>query len=101
MVDTAKLALVTIIAASELEDHVIEDLRKLGVKGYTTGKVNGRGTHGPREAGLFDTPNQRIEVLVAPALGRQLLGHIVEHFADRPIIAYLHEVEAVPHERFA
>jgi nitrogen regulatory protein P-II 2 len=101
MVETAKLALVTIIAASELEDGLIEDLRALGVKGYTVGKVNGRGTHGPRISGFFDTPNLHFEILVPPALGEKILEHIVAHYSDRAIIAYVQDVRAVPREHFA
>jgi hypothetical protein len=101
MVETAKVTLVTVIAASELEDRLVADLRALGVPGYTIGKVDGRGTHGERMAGFFESPNLRVEMLVRAAVARAILERIAANYADRPIIAYVHDVEAIPREHFA
>lgn len=100
MVETAKVSLVTVIAAFELEERLVRDLRALGVKGYTTGSVDGRGVHGPRMAGLVDAPNLRIEMLVSPALAQRILERIAGKYVDQPIMAYMHPVEAMPREEF-
>jgi hypothetical protein len=100
MVETAKVTLVTVIATFELEDRLVEDLKALGVKGHVLGRVHGRGLHGARMAGLVDSPDMRIEMLVAPALAKRILRRIVDKYADLPILAFTHEVEAVPVEQF-
>jgi nitrogen regulatory protein P-II 2 len=101
MVRTARVVLVTVIAAFELEDRLVEDLRRLGVKGYTIGKVDGRGVHGAVMAGLVDAPNLRLEMLVAHPVAARVLERIASRYVDQPIMAYTHEVDAMPAEHFA
>ncbi|SRR5579883_3012480 len=100
MVETARVTLVTVIAAFELEERLVGDLTGLGVKGYMTGKVQGRGMHGPRMAGLVDATDMRIEMLVAPAVARRVLERIANKYANQPIMAFVHDVEAMPRESF-
>jgi nitrogen regulatory protein P-II 2 len=100
MAETARVTLVTVIAVFELEERLVKDLKALGVKGYTVGRVEGRGLHGHRMAGLTDAPNLRLEMLVAPSLARRILERIVTKYEGQPIIGYVHEVEAVPGEHF-
>jgi nitrogen regulatory protein P-II 2 len=100
VVETVKVTLVTIVAAFELEERLIKDLRALGAKGYTIGKVDGRGVHGRRMAGLADAPNLRIEVLTSRSLAEKIGDRIASKYKNQPIIAFTHEVEAMPHEHF-
>jgi hypothetical protein len=100
MAETAKITLVTVVAAFEIEERLVKDLQALGVKGYTAGKVDGRGFHGHRMAGLVDAPNMRLEMLVSPALAQKILDRVVGKYVDQPIMAYVHDVRAVPHEHF-
>ena len=93
---TARVALVTVIAAFELEDRLVEDLKRLGVKGYTLGKVDGRGVHGAVMSGLVDAPNLRLEMLVSHAVAARVLERIAGRYVDQPIMAYTHEVDAMP-----
>jgi nitrogen regulatory protein P-II 2 len=98
---TVRVVLVTVIAAFELEDRLIEDLRRVGVKGYTLGKVDGRGVHGAVMAGLVDAPNMRLEMLVSHAVATRVLERIARSYVDQPIMAYSHEVDAMPADHFA
>jgi nitrogen regulatory protein P-II 2 len=100
MVQTARVTLVTIIAAFELEDRLVQDLRRLGVRGYTLGKVDGRGLHGSRMAGLVDAPNLRLEALVDAQMAARILERIATRYVDQPLMAYTHEVQAMPAEHF-
>ena len=52
-------------------------------------------------AGLVDAPNMRIEMLVASALAQKVLERIASKYAEQPIMAYVHAVEAMPREQFA
>lgn len=99
--DIAKVTLVTLIAAFELEDRLVADLRSLGVNAYTVGRVGGRGEHGTRIPGLADAPNLRIEMLVHRDLSRNILRAVATSYVDQPVIAYVQEVEAVPAAHFA
>lgn len=100
MIQTAKVTLVTVVAVFEIEERLVKDLRALGVRGYTVGKVDGRGLHGHRMAGLVDAPNMRLEMLVSHALAWRILERIESKYGDQPIMAYTHEVQAIPHEHF-
>jgi nitrogen regulatory protein PII len=101
MVQAAKVTLVTVITGFELEERLMKELQGLGVGAFTVGKVDGRGTHGPRTASFFDASNLRFEMLVAAVLAQKILTHIEKKFVDQPIIAYAHEVDAVPRKRFS
>jgi len=85
----------------EIEERLVSDLRALGVRGYTVGKVDGRGLHGHRMAGLVDAPNMRLEMLVSPALAERILSRITSKYGEQPIMAYTHEVHAIPAEHFS
>ena len=97
---TAKVKLVTIVASSELQDRIIEDLREAGAGGYTITRASGGGLHGPRVRGIWDTGNVRIESLVSTEVAERVLGHITQAYADLPFVAFAVEVEAVPREHF-
>src|SRR5208283_6245425 len=101
MVQTAKVTLVTVFAAFELEERLAKELKALGVRNYSVGKVDGRGVHGVRSAGLVDASSMRLELLVTRELAHKILEHLVSGYAEQPVTAYVHEVEAVPAERFA
>jgi hypothetical protein len=98
--ETAKVVLVTIVGGAELQSGVESDLGKLGIRGYTLARVDGRGAHGARSYGFLDAGNVRIETLVSAVVARQLLGVIARDYAGLALLAYAHEVEAVPCERF-
>lgn len=100
MAATAKVTLVTVVGAFELEDRLVGDLQRLGVKGFTRGQVNGRGVHGPRMAGLSDAPNFRLEMLVKASLAQRILERIASKYGDQPILAFVHPVDAMPAEHF-
>ena len=97
---TAKVKLVTIIASSELQDRIIENLREAGAGGYTIGRASGGGLHGPRVRGLWDTGNVRIESLVTTEVAERVLEHVAQAYADLSVIAFAQDVEAVPREQF-
>jgi len=97
---TAKLKLVTIIASFELEDRVVERLRKAGAKGYTIVAADGRGKTGRRQHGVFEPGNARIESLMHAEECTKLLASIAAEAAEFGFIAYAVDAEAVPASRF-
>ena len=100
-VPTAKVKLVTIIGSSELQDRLIDDLRKLGATGYTISHASGGGVTGIRERGIWETGNVRIETLVPADLATRLLERVVHAYQGQSLVAFVLDVEAVPADHFA
>ncbi len=101
-VETVSVKLITIICASELEDHLAEDLRALGhVSGYTITKAAGRGLHGPRTLGFIDSGNVRIEILLRKEKAEALLKMLASKHGDDALTAFVQDVEAFPPRHFA
>jgi nitrogen regulatory protein PII len=97
---TTNLILLTIIAEDELESRLIEDLKKLGVRGYTVCTVRGEGIHGLR-ASQWEGENIKLEVIVDSALADAITEHIsntyFQHFAT---ILYLLPVQVLRAGKF-
>jgi hypothetical protein len=98
--ETARIKLVTIVAGAELVDGLEEHLQSLGTSGYTITHGGGRGRSGSREHGWLLTGNVRIETLVCPGDARTLMEHLAREYAGRPVIAFSHDVDAIPREHF-
>jgi hypothetical protein len=98
--ETAKVKLVTIVAGAELLDGLEEHLQSLGTSGYTVIHGGGRGRSGSRERGWLLTGNVRVETLVRPADARKLMEHLAREYAGRPLVAFSHDVDAIPREHF-
>ena len=99
-VETASVKLVTILAPVTLGDAIVNELRQIGVTGYTTSQVNGWGQHGTRQFGLNDEPNIRIDTLVSAELARVILARIDAKAAENGMIAFEQDAEAVPRRHF-
>lgn len=98
---TTNLILLTIIAEDELESRIIEDLKKLGVRGYTVCSVRGEGHHGLR-ASQWEGENIKIEVIVDSALADSISEHISSaYFPNFATILYLLPVQVLRGEKFA
>jgi hypothetical protein len=98
--NTASAKLVTIIASSELQDRLIDDLRSAGATGYTISRASGGGLHGPRTRGMLDMGNVRIETIAPHDVAARVLDRVVRNYEGLSLVAYTHDVEAVPRERF-
>ena len=97
---TTNLILLTIIAADELESRLIEDLKALGVRGYTVCPVRGEGCHGLRTS-QWEGENIKVEVIVdsvlADAIGEHVAKTYFPHFAT---ILYLIPVQVLREQKF-
>jgi nitrogen regulatory protein PII len=96
--NTAKVKLVTIIAGSELQERLEADLKEIGIKGFSLMRVDGYGVHGPRRHGLLGSGNVRFETLVQPDMGAKLMEHLTLRYKGWGLVAFMQEVETVPHE---
>jgi len=97
---TANVKLIIVVGPFEVSEQLATDLRRLGVRGFTTMRVNGDGVHGPRHYGAIDSGNVRFEVLASKPLADKILAHVATTLADRAVTAYSMDVEAVPADHF-
>jgi nitrogen regulatory protein P-II 2 len=95
------IQLVTIIAEGLLRDRLIDDLTRLGARGYTIqGEVHGHGTRGVTER-FWHGSQIRIESLVSAATADKLLHHLQEaYFADYSVVAYATDVRVMRPEKY-
>jgi hypothetical protein len=45
---------------------------------------------------IVDAGNVRIETLVTPTRARTILKHVVREYSGSSLVAYVHDVDAVP-----
>jgi nitrogen regulatory protein PII len=99
--ETASIRLVTIIAAEEFVDGILENLRAIGATGFTVARVEGRGRHGLRHRDFFALANVRVEVLLGPDDAGRLLERLSHAYEGRQVVAFFHDVKAWPKAHFA
>jgi|FLYL01.1.fsa_nt_gi nitrogen regulatory protein PII len=98
--NTVPLKLVTIVAESVLEPYLIEDIRKLGAKGYTLTRAEGRGSRGVRVDDV-ERGNIKLEAIVGPEVADKILELLAEkYFQHYAVIAYLENVEVVRGDKY-
>jgi hypothetical protein len=99
-VHIAIIKLVTIVAPYENAESLAGELHDLGVTAFTSSRADGRGLHGPRNYGVLDGANVRMEMLVNADLARKILDYVaVAHDGDA-MVAFAVEAEAAPRRRF-
>ncbi len=97
---TVSLKLLTIIADEALQRWLIEDIKKLGAKGYTLEKAYGEGDSGGRIS-QWEGENIRLEMLVSTETAEKILDKISRDYFDKySIIAYLCDAQVLRGEKF-
>lgn len=100
-VASEKRTLLTIVTETVLEDALLRDLEKLGVRGYTVCDARGRGNRGVRNGRYEEAANIRIEIICPRALAEQAVAHIqAQYYANYAMVAYLQDVEVLRPEKF-
>lgn len=98
---TEKRTLLCVITEAVLEQTLLRDLDRLGVRGYTVSDARGRGSRGIRDAAWDEAANIRIEVICARALAESTLEHIqARYYANYAMVAFLQEVEIIRPQKF-
>ena len=98
---TEKRTLLTVITEAAVEQTLLRDLDRLGVRGYTVSDARGRGSRGVRDAAWGEAANVRIEVICPRALAESALGHLQDrYYADYAMVAFLHDIEILRPEKF-
>lgn len=98
---TEKRTLLTVITEAAIEQALLRDLERLGVRGYTVSDARGRGSRGVRDAAWEEAANIRIEVICSRVQADAVLGHLqARYYADYAMVAFLQEVEILRPDKF-
>jgi hypothetical protein len=98
---TEKRIMLTIVTESVIENALLADLERLGVRGYTVTDARGGGTRGVRDANWSEAANICIEIICARPMADAVLAHLQErYYANFAMVACLHEVEVLRPEKF-
>lgn len=93
--ETTRVKLVTIIAESVLEERLVQDVRRLGARGYTRSDVRGEGSRG-RRVGDVEGANVRLECLVSAEVADRIVTELAErYFENYALVAYVEDVAVV------
>jgi nitrogen regulatory protein PII len=93
--------LVTVITESALERVLIEDIKRLGARGFTITDARGEGRRGPRRAEWDESRSIRIEIVCDPATARTIADHLqANYFEDYGMILFLADVTVMRPEKF-
>lgn len=94
------IQLITIISLDVLEERLIEDIKALGVKGYTVSEAHGEGLSLRRDDN-WEGRNIRIEILASPELTEKIFSLLQkDYFPKYKMIAFSHEVNVLRKEKF-
>ncbi len=75
---TQPIVLLTIITEATLESSIVEDVMRLGARGYTVIDARGSGSHGVRSGAWGQGNNIRIDVIG----NEDIIGKIIVHLRD-------------------
>ncbi len=94
------IQLITIISLDVLEERIIEDLKSLGVKGYTVSEAHGEGLSVRRDDN-WEGRNIRIEILANDELTEKIFTLLQEkYFPIYKMIAFSQDVKVLRKEKF-
>ena len=94
------LKLVTIVAESLLEKRLVEEVKRLGAKGYTITPARGEGSRGIRSVD-WEGQNIRLETIVSEEVALRILQRLQEeYFPHYAVIAHVENVWVVRGEKY-
>jgi nitrogen regulatory protein P-II 2 len=97
---TTRRQLLTIVAEAVLEPRIVDDVKRLGAKGFSVGHVRGEGVLGRRTAD-WEGPSVRLETVVTDDVARRIVAHLAaEYFEHYAVVAWMTPVEVARGERF-
>jgi nitrogen regulatory protein P-II 2 len=92
--------LVTIIIEAAVETRLIEDVKRLGAKGYSVGHVRGEGRSASHLQDL-NGPSMRLETIVTDEIAEAILAHLeAVYFGRYAVVVWVSPVNVLRPERF-
>jgi nitrogen regulatory protein PII len=100
-ITTEVRTLLTIVTEATIEQSLLRELERLGIKGYTVSDARGKGSRGIRDAAWGEAANVRIEIICARAQAEStLLSLQTRYFKDYAMVAFLQNVEVLRADKF-
>jgi nitrogen regulatory protein P-II 2 len=94
------IQLITIISLDVLEERIVQDLKTLGVKGYTVSEARGEGLSVRRDDN-WEGRNIRIEILANEEKLEKIFTLLQEkYFPKYKMIAFSYPVNVLRREKF-
>ncbi|MDX1961473.1 MAG: hypothetical protein SFU98_23090 [Leptospiraceae bacterium] len=95
-----QVKLVTIIGLDSLEQKLIQEIKKIGIRGYTISEAHGEGLHSQKNSD-WEGKNIRIETLVSDEKATKLLKVLSDkYFEVYGIVAFVSNVEVLRPEKY-
>ncbi len=92
---------ITVISASALVEHLIEQFKSMGVTGYTITECRGAGREMLAEGTTARARQVRIEILIPPEQAELLIEYLrTEVLPDLPVTVSVETVEVIRVDRF-
>ena len=96
-----KKKLLTVITESEIEGHLLQDLDKLGARGYTISPVKGKGEKGLRNAIWSANSNIKVEVICYPKTCDKMVEFLKKNYLKNyAMILFIIDVEVFHPRKF-
>ncbi len=93
--------LVTIVTEKILEDDLLEQLKKVGMKGFTVTDARGEGSRGVRSASWDQSSNIRIEIVCDEVRADQICTFLQENFYNNyAMIVFVSDVTTLRNDKF-
>lgn len=98
---THEMKMITIITESILEHGLLEDIERLGAKGYTIENVRGKGHRGVRHGDWSSDSNIRVEIVCDLKTADDIADHLKEaYYKDYAMMLFLSDVKVLRSEKF-
>jgi nitrogen regulatory protein PII len=93
--------LLTIITESALERILVEEIERLGARGFTITDARGKGRRGPRDAAWDESSNIRIEILCDAEIADAIARHLrARYYDDYGMVLFVNDVSVLRPEKF-
>lgn len=91
-----------IVTEALIRDEVIEEITKLGCRGYTVQRATGKGESGMRSSDIAEYfSNVRMEVIVDEEVAQKVASEVVKKFfGNYAGIVYMQDVEVIRARKF-
>ena len=104
LMEYKKAKKLVIVTEASILDKVLEDITKLGAKGYTVQDATGKGERGIRsQVGILGEifKNYRIEIVTNENIAKEISEHMLEkYFVNYAGIVYMEDIETLQSNKF-
>ena len=98
---TERRTLLTVISEASIEQTLLREFDRLGVRGYTVWDARGRGNRGMRDGSWEESANIRIEMVCPRSQAEAVLGYLqARYYADYAMVGFLQDVEVLRPGKF-